>query len=164
VLARLVLATLLASLLALAALSLAPARHGAEGSEAAAEAARWVGSNAIQTQSPRRDGDGWEIDVVRADGSLVEVTIGDRLELLGLDEELGPGGGPAHDEVTGATRARAVRAARALVARGRAVGVERERDGDVEVAIGHRSGARVEVELDGRLRPIEVESEQRGDE
>ncbi|MGH2745694.1 MAG: hypothetical protein ACRDLY_19170 [Thermoleophilaceae bacterium] len=45
-------------------------------------------------ENSRRDGDGWEVDVVRPDGSLVEVTIGDQLELKALDEELGPAGAP----------------------------------------------------------------------
>lgn len=117
----------------LAALSLAPVHGGADGLDAARVAANWVG--VVETDKPRREGGELEIDVVRADGSLVEVTIGDRMELLGFDEEVGPGGGRAADEVTGSLRARAVRAALAVVAGGRAVGVERERDGELEVAI-----------------------------
>lgn len=161
-LARLTFAGFLATLLILAALSLAPVHGGADGLEASRVAANWVG--VAETDKPRREGGEWEIDVVRADGSLVEVTIGDRMELLGLDEELGPGGGRAADEVTGSLRARAVRAALAVVPGGRAVGVERERDGELEVAIRRSSEARVEVGLDQRLRVIEVEPERPGDE
>ena len=56
-----------------------------EASDAARVAAGWVGAGA--TQAPRFDGDGWEVDVARRDGSLVEVTVGKRGELLGFDEE-----------------------------------------------------------------------------
>jgi len=63
------------------------------------------------TQTPRRDDDEWEVDVIRPNGSLVEVTIGDQLELRGLDEELGPGRSRAADELTGRAHKLAVRAA-----------------------------------------------------
>jgi len=72
---------------------------------AVAEAAAldWVGVGFAQ--EPRRDGDEWEVDVIRPDGSMVEVTIGDAAEMRGLDEERGPAGLPAHDEVHGPLRA-----------------------------------------------------------
>lgn len=158
----LTLAGFLISLLMLAGLALLPERHSSDGLEAARTAANWVG--VAETDKPRREDGEWEIDVVRADGSLVEVTIGNRLELRGTDEELGPRGGTPPDEVTGSRRARAVRAALAVVSGGRAVGVERERDGKLEVAIRLSSDARVEVGLDRRLRVVEVESESPGDE
>jgi hypothetical protein len=60
--------------------------------DVAAAAAYWVGAG--QPQPPRRNGDEWETDVARPDGSLVEVTLGRRLELLGFDEERSRGGGP----------------------------------------------------------------------
>jgi hypothetical protein len=160
--ARLTLAAFVITLVLLGAFALAPDRRRSDGLDAAQVAAAWVG--AAGTDPPRREGDEWEIDVARPDGSLVEVTIGERLELLGLDEEMGPGGGYAEDEVTGAQRVRAVRAALAVVPGGRAVGVEREDDGEVEVAIRRSSEARVEVALDRRLRLIEVEPEHIQDE
>lgn len=161
-LARLTFAVFVAILLVLGVLALVPDRRGADGLDAARVAASWVGAGAAE--APRRDGNEWEVDVVRPDGSLVEVTIGDRLELLGLDEELGAGGGPPPDEVTGSRRLRAARAARAVVAGGQVLGVERERDGELEVALRCSNGARVEVGLDRRLRVIEVEPEHWDDE
>ena len=50
-----------------------------------------------EAQAPRRDGEAWEVDVVRPNGSLVQVTLGDRLELRQFDEELGPAGTSAPD-------------------------------------------------------------------
>lgn len=136
--------------------------RGASGAEAARIALGWVGAG--KAQEPRRCDEKWEVDVVRADGSLVEVTIGDRLELLGTDEELGPGRSAADDEVSGSRRLRAVHAALADVPDGAALGVERERGGGIEVAMLRSGGARVEVELDRRLRVVEIEPEHRDDE
>jgi hypothetical protein len=61
-------------------------------SDAQATGFGWVGVG--EPEGARREGDTWEVDVARPDGSLVEVTIGDHLELLELDEELGPAGVP----------------------------------------------------------------------
>lgn len=52
------------------------------------------------------------LEVRRADGSVVEVTLGRALELRELDEELGPGGTPARAEITAELRDRAIAAAR----------------------------------------------------
>jgi hypothetical protein len=131
-------------------------------SDAAREAARWVGTGFIQ--APRGDGDEWEVDVARPDGSLVEVTVGTRGELLGFDEERGPGGGPAPDELRGLARVHAVRAALAATGPGRVLGAERERGGHIEVRLRRADGAYVEVGLDRRLRIREIEAEDPGDE
>jgi hypothetical protein len=48
-----------------------------------AAALKWVGDG--EAQKPRREGGRWEVDVVRADGSMVHVSIRDDLELRGLD-------------------------------------------------------------------------------
>jgi hypothetical protein len=130
--------------------------------EAAAVAVGWVGTGSHQP--PRRDGGEWEVDVVRPNGSLVEVTVGMRRELLGFDEERGPGGGPAPDELGGPGRARAVRAALAASGPGRVLDVERESEGDIEVGVRRPDGTRVEVGLDHRLRILEVEREDVADE
>jgi hypothetical protein len=122
----------------------------------------WVGAGVSQV--PRRDGDDWEVDVVRPDGSMVEVTLGDDLELRDFDEEFGPAGIPAHDELTGAVRARAVQATFAEVGPGQVVGVERDSNGEIEVGIRKRRGHQVEVELDHRFRVTEVETEDPRDE
>jgi hypothetical protein len=130
--------------------------------EAAAVAVGWVGAGSHQP--PRRDGDEWEVDVVRSNGSLVEVTVGKERELLGFDEERGPGGGPAPDELRGPRRARAVRAALAAAGPGRVLDVEREFEGDIEVGVRRPDGTQVEVGLDDRLRILEVEREDPADE
>jgi hypothetical protein len=129
--------------------------------EAKAAALSWVGAG--EAQAPRRDGDVWEVDVVRPNGSLVQVTLGDRLELRGFDEEFGPGHSPAPDELRGAARARAIEAAFRHVGPGRVIGVEREssREVDVDMRIG---GDRIEVRLNPRLRVIEVKPEDPGDD
>jgi hypothetical protein len=49
-------------------------------------------------QDSRREDDRWEVDVVRPDGSMVQVSLGEDLELRSLDEELGPAGTLADDE------------------------------------------------------------------
>jgi hypothetical protein len=115
------------------------------------------------SQGPRRDGDNWEVDVVRPDGSMVQVSLSKNLEVLGLDEEFGPAGTLAPDEARGANRARAVRAAFAEVGAGEVVGVERESGGRYEVGVLLREG-QVEVELDRNFRVVEVEGEDPRDE
>jgi 3',5'-cyclic AMP phosphodiesterase CpdA len=135
---------------------------GPSDSDVASAAANWVGAG--MPQAPRRDGDEWEVDVTRPDGSLVEVTVGDSLQLLGLDEERARGGGPGPDELRGPTRTRAVRAALASSGPGRVLGAERERGGGIEVGVRRRDGTQVEVGLDHRLRVLEVEPEDRRDE
>jgi hypothetical protein len=122
----------------------------------------WVGDGF--TQVPRRDGGNWEVDVVRRNGSMVQVTLGDDLELRDFDEELGPAGSPAHDELAGAVRARAVEAAFAAVGPGQVVGVERDSSREIEVGIRKRRGHQIEVELDARFRVTEVETEDPRDE
>lgn len=113
---------------------------------------------------PRRAGDVWEVDVRRADGSLVEVTVDDFLQLEGLDEELGPGGTPAHDQVHGAVRERAIAAARPASGPGVVRSVEREADGTIEVDVVTPERIVIEVELDQRLQVTDVDKEEIGDE
>ena len=137
------------------------------GREATADEARrtaltWVGAELADR--PRRDGDRWEVDVRRPDGSLVEVTLGERLELTELDEERGPAGAPSHDEVDGPLRARAISAARRVSGPGRVRSVEREADGSLEVDVLQGSGVLLEVELDPRLRVVDTDLEDPGDE
>ena len=162
VLARAALALLV---VAAAALAVAFMRGGdPPGSDRAeAVALNWVGRGTVQTA--RRQGTGWEIDVVRPDGSLIEVTLGDSLELLGLDEEAAAGGTPAHDEVAGVLRDRAMRAALRATGTGRAVSVERDPgEGELEVGVRLPGGRTVEVNLDESLRVVEIEPEDPGDE
>jgi hypothetical protein len=116
------------------------------------------------TQVPRRDGDNWEVDVVRPDGSMVQVSLSKSLDLLGLDEEYGPAGTLAPDEARGPNRVRAVRAAFAEVGAGEVIGVEREPGGRYEVGVLLRGGKQVEVELDKHFRVTEVEGEDPRDE
>ena len=93
------------------------------------------------------------------------MTLGPRLELRGVDEELSAGGLPAHDEVTGALRERAIAAARPESGPGPVRGVERERDGSIEVdVLRPEESVVVEVELDRRLRVTDVDREEIGDE
>jgi hypothetical protein len=125
-------------------------------------ALQWTGAE--RADVPRRVAEGWEIDVRRADGSLVEITLGPQLELRELDEERGPRGTAAHDEVTGALRTQAIAGARAVAGPGPVRGVERERDGSIEVDVLARDGTVIEVELDGRLRVTDVDEEDVGDE
>jgi hypothetical protein len=130
--------------------------------QAEAAALDWVGVGFAQ--EPRRDGDEWEVDVIRPDGSMVEVTIGDRLEARGFDEERGPAGLPASDEVGGPLRAAAIEAALAVTGTGEARGVERERSGEIEVSIVTRDDLHVDVDLDDALQPVDVEVENPTDE
>jgi hypothetical protein len=116
------------------------------------------------SQVPRRDGDNWEVDVVRPDGSMVQVSLSKSLDVLGLDEEHGPAGTLARDEARGANRVRAVRAAFEEVGTGEVIGVERESGGRYEVGVLLRGGNQVEVELDRNFRVTEVEGEDPRDE
>jgi hypothetical protein len=115
-------------------------------------------------QDSRREGDRWEVDVVRPDGSMVQVSLGNDLELQGFDEEQGPAGTLAEDELRGKARVRAVRAAFAETGIGKVVSVERDAGGGVEVRV--RTGGRqtLEVELNRDFRVVEVEHESPGDE
>ena len=130
--------------------------------DAEAAALDWVGVGFAQ--KPRRDGDEWEVDVIRPNGSMVEVTIGDRLEARGFDEERGAAGLPAHDEVYGPRRAAAIKAALTATGTGEALSVEREGPGEIEVSMVTRDDLTVEVELDASLQVTEVEVEDPGDE
>jgi hypothetical protein len=132
-----------------------------DSAEAKTAAMSWVGVG--QAQAPRREGANWEVDVRRPDGSLVQVTMGDELELRDFDEELGPAGALASDELRGTARQRAIKAAYWHVGPGRVVGVEREPTGEIEV--GMRLGQdQIEVRLDERFRVVEVGPEDPRDE
>jgi hypothetical protein len=122
-------------------------------------ALQWVGDNAV-AQEPRRDGDAWEIDIVRPDGSMVQVRLGERLELRGFDEEIGPAGTLASDELRGAERARAVRAAFVETGPGHVVSVERDSPSEVEVRVRTAPGRQIEVELDEKFRIVHVDDEE----
>ncbi|HEV3375883.1 MAG TPA: hypothetical protein VG126_01230 [Thermoleophilaceae bacterium] len=115
------------------------------------------------TQVPRRDGDRWEVDVVRHDGSMVQVILSKSLHVLDMDEEVGPAGTLAADEATGRDRVRAVRATFEEIGPGVVIGVEREPGGEFEVGVLQRGG-QVEVELDRNFRVTEVEGEDPRDE
>jgi hypothetical protein len=129
--------------------------------EAKVAALSWVGVG--KAEPPRREGENWEVDVRRPDGSIAQVTIGEDLQLRGIDEELGPAGTPASDELRGRARDRAIHAAFFHVGRGRVVGVERDPNREIEV--GMRLGTdQIEVRLDPRYRVIEVQPEDPSDE
>ena len=130
--------------------------------DAEAVALELVGDG-IATDS-RREDDRWEVDVVRPDGSMVQVSLGDDLKLRGLDEELGPAGTLADDELRGARRARAVRAAFTESGIGKVVSVERDTDHGIEVRVRTGTRRQVEVELDRNFRVLEVDDESLGDE
>jgi len=130
---------------------------------AAQEAARkWTGWH--ETDPPRRRAGGWEVDVRRPDGSIVEVNLGRELELVELDEEVGPGGVPAHDELTGERRLQAVAAARPRAGAGVVRSVERELDGTIEVDFVLPDRTVMEVDLDAGLRITGADREELGDE
>lgn len=133
---------------------------GADDAEAAA--LDWVGVGFAQ--EPRRDGDEWEVDVIRPDGSMVEVTIGDALEMRGFDEERGAAGLPAGDEIHGPLRAAAIEAALMATGSGEALGVERDGSREIEVNVRTRDDLNVEVELDKSLQVLELEVEDPEDE
>jgi hypothetical protein len=130
--------------------------------DAEAAALDWVGVGVAQ--EPRRDGGEWEVDVVRPDGSMVEVTIGDALEVRGFDEERGAAGLPAHDEIHGPLRAAAIEAALTATGSGEALGVERDGPGEIEVSMLTRDDVHIEVELDASLQVVELEVEDPEDE
>jgi hypothetical protein len=115
-------------------------------------------------QDSRREDDRWEVDVVRPDGSMVQVSLGDDLKLRGFDEEQGPAGTLAEDELRGAARARAVRAAFAETGIGKVVSVERDAGGGIEVRVRTGNRVTIEVELDRSFRVVETEHESLGDE
>jgi hypothetical protein len=150
-----------ALVIAAAELKLREDDEGPSPAEVKTAALSWVGAG--EAQAPRREGETWEIDVVRSNGSLVQVTLGDGLELRSFDEELGPAGTPAHDELRGAVRARAIEAAFWNVGPGRVVSVERDsgREIDVDMRLG---GDRIEVELNPRFELIAIKPEDSGDE
>jgi hypothetical protein len=131
-------------------------------SDAAAAALRWVGNGV--TEQPRHDGDNWEVDVVRRDGSMVQVSLGPRLELRDFDEEYGPAGTPAADELKGAARARAVRVAFAETGPAQVVSVERDSRDSIEVSVRESDGDQVEVELNHMFRIVAVQEEDPSDE
>lgn len=120
-------------------------------------ALRWVGDGV--TQQPRRESGRWEVDVVRPDGSMVQVSLGDDLQLLGLDEESGPAGTLAPDELSGTARARAVQAAFAETRAGQVTSVERDPSGEIAVCIRTHTDRQVEVELDHMFRVVKVDSD-----
>ena len=130
--------------------------------DAEAVAVKLVGDG-IATDS-RREDDRWEVDVVRPDGSMVQVSLGDDLKLRGLDEELGPAGTLADDELRGPARARAVRAAFTETGIGKVVSVERDTGHGIEVRVRPGGGRQIEVELDRNYRVLEVDHESLGDE
>jgi hypothetical protein len=135
--------------------------EGVSAGQAKAAALTWVGVG--KAQAPRRDGDVWEVDVERPDGSLVQVTLGDSLELRGFDEEFGPGHTRGPDELRGADRARAIAAAYRHVGPARVLGVERETSREIDVDL--RMGTdRIEVQLNPQFRAIGVKPEDSGDE
>ena len=131
--------------------------------EAESVAVELVGDGVAEDS--RREGDRWEVDVVRPDGSMVQVSLGDDLELRGLDEELGPAGTLAEDELRGKPRARAVRAAFAETGIGKVVSVEHDAGGGVEVRLRTDAASEtMEVELNRDFEVVEVEQESLGDE
>jgi hypothetical protein len=131
---------------------------------AAAQKAAYAWTGSQPTDVRRRRGNGWEVDVQRPDGSVVEVNLGPKLELIELDEELGPGGRPAHDEVLGEPRSRAIAAAQPRAGSGVVRSVERERDGTIEVDFVQPDQTVIEIELDASLRVTGVDREEIGDE
>jgi hypothetical protein len=156
-------AIVVAALLVLVVLAFSPGSGDDFDASAAQQAARnWTGHE--MTDPPRRAGDGWEVDVRRADGSVVEVNLGPELELIELDEERGPGGTPADDELQGERRTRAIAAAHAHGVRGRVRSVEQERDGSIEVDVVQPDRTVLEVGLDARLGVQRVDEEEYGDE
>jgi hypothetical protein len=154
-------ALIVALLLASAAFQLRDEDNGLSAADARVAALSWVPAGKAET--PRREGENWEVDIRRPDGSLVEVVMGDELQLRDFDEESGPAGAPARDELQGTARARAIETAFFHVGPGRVVGVERDPTGEIEVGI-RMGGDQIEVRLDGRYRVIEVVPEDRGDE
>ena len=131
--------------------------------DAEAAAVQLVANGGV-AQDSRRDGDRWEVDVVRHDGSMVQVNLGDDLELRSLDEELGPAGTLAPDELRGAARERAVEAAFAEIGPGQVVSVERDSPRRIKVRVRTGDGGNVGVVLDDSLRVLGVDTEDPRDE
>jgi hypothetical protein len=154
-------ALIVALVLASAAFQLRDEDDGVSAADAQVAALTWVGVG--EAEAPRREEENWEVDVRRPDGSLVQVTLDEDLHLRNFDEEFGPAGTPAADELAGAPRARAIEATYRHIGRGRVVGVERDPNGEIEVGI-RLGGDQIEVRLDERFRVIEVLPEDRNDE
>jgi hypothetical protein len=152
---------IVALVVASAVIQLARDDEEVSAAEARTAALSWVGVG--KAEPPRREGDNWEVDVRRPDGSLVQVTMGEQLELRDFDEEFGPAGTPASDELTGVARQRAVEAAYWHVGPGRVVGVERDPTREIEVGM-RLGGDQIELRLDERFRVVEVRPEDPGDE
>jgi hypothetical protein len=151
-----------AATLALVVIELRPDDEKSTAWDAELVALGWVGTGVAQ--EPRRDGETWEVDIVRDDGSMVQVRLGPKLELRDFDEELGPAGVPAHDELKGMARARAIRAAFKEVGPGRVVSVERDSAREIEAGIRRPDGTQVEVELNHRFEVLETAQEDPRDE
>jgi hypothetical protein len=115
-------------------------------------------------QPARIEDDEWEVDVVLRDGSLVELTFDHELNFRDLDEELGPGGTLANDELRGQRRQKAIDAAFQVTGSGRVTSVERDSPNEIEVDVRFPNGVHIEVELDRNLHVGEVENEDPGDE
>ncbi len=159
----LVLGVLLIAVTVLAVLAFVPGKQRVpDAAEAREVALNWT--DAARADRPRRVEDGWEVDVRRENGSVVEVSLDRSLRLRELDEELGPGGTPAHDAVTDEARDRAIDAARPKSGGGWVRSVEREEDGTIEVDFVTDERTVIEVELDQRLRVKDIDEEEVGDE
>jgi hypothetical protein len=115
-------------------------------------------------QPARIEDDEWEVDVVLPNGSLVEVTFDHELNLRDLDEEIGPGGTRANDELSGPARRRAIEAAFQVTGPGQVRSVERDSPNEIEVNVRFKNGVQIEVELDRRFHVGEVEDEDPDDE
>jgi hypothetical protein len=131
-------------------------------SDAERVASELVGEGVVQPA--RVEDDEWEVDVLRPDGSLVEVTLDHELALRDFDEERGPGGSLANDELTGAHRREAISAAFRVTGVGHVTTVERDSADEIEVGVQLADGSQIEVELDSKLRVGEVEPEDPEDE
>jgi hypothetical protein len=94
----------------------------------------------------------------------VEVTFDHELNFRDLDEEIGPGGRLAEDELRGAERQRAITAAFEVTGPGSVTSVERDSPNEVEVDVRFPNGIHIEVELDRNFHVGEVEDEDPGDE
>jgi hypothetical protein len=115
-------------------------------------------------QPARVEDDEWEVDVVLPNGRLVEVTFDHELNFRDLDEEIGPGGRLANDELRGNDRQRAIRAAFQVTGEGEVKSVERDSPNEIEVNVRFPNGIQLEVELDRHFHVGEVENEDPGDE
>lgn len=156
------LAVLLAAILVVTFLALPRDEGQARASDAEAAALERFPRGTVQPA--RVEDDEWEVDVVLPNGSLVEVTFDHALKLRDLDEEIGPGGTRADDELEGEERRRAIRAAFEVTGSGRVTSVERDSPNEIEVNVRFGNGVQVEVELDREFRVGEVEDEDPGDE